>query len=165
MVKNLKKSNKSGKKKSASKSKTPKRSSAPSAYEEVQERDLHLGSQRNSPERVGQPDLAERVGQPDLAALSDGQPSVSSSRQASPPPANGNESDSSFCSQAFEVASQSSDKSSRRALSGQGRRAENVPASDGSSSDSSSSSDSDCKIISPLPQQPSGRSQNVTNSG
>ena len=101
MVKKYNKSNKSGKKKSASKSKTPKRS--PSAYEEVQERDLHLGSQGNSPERASQ------TGQAALSANASPHASPSrSSRQASRSPPNGNESeaeqdDSSYHSQAFGV--------------------------------------------------------------
>jgi hypothetical protein len=166
MVKKAKNNNKAGKKKSANKfsNKTPKRNSASSAYEEVQVRDLNLGSPRNSPDR------AVRAGH---VAQSDDGPSVTSSPRASPP-APGNESDSLYYSQVFDRASQGSD-ASRRAKNGQDRQAENDSPSDGSSSDSSSSSDSDCKIVSPPPaqanksqdrsQQPSSRGrQDVTNS-
>jgi hypothetical protein len=165
MVKKAKNNNKAGKKSAnESSNKTPKRSSASSAYEKVQDRDLNLDSPCTSPDRAGQAGHA---------AQSDDGPSVTFSPRASPP-APGNESDSSYYSQVFDRASQGSD-ASRRAKNGQGRRAENDSLSDGSSSDSSSSSDSDCKHFSPPPaqatksqdrsQQPSSRGrQDVTNS-
>ena len=95
MVKKAKNNNKAGKK-SADKSsnKTPKRSSASSAYEKVQDRDLNLDSICTSPDRAGQAGHA---------AQSDDGPSVTFSPRASPP-APGNESDSSYYSQVFDRA-------------------------------------------------------------